>query len=273
MTRTRAFTLPHGALADGRVDREVEVRIPTGEDELDLLERARTPAERISTMLERCMIRLGAREPTQEDVRLLVPGDREAVLLQIRAAAFGKRLDCVLDCPACDAAMDVEFSIDDLLVEPYADPSRVHEEVVGDGKRVRFRLPTGLDVEEIARSTSDPERAAIELLERCIVEAGDARQLPAQVADQLTRRMAELDPQAEIAFVMRCPECGADVRASLDAARALFDELARSEDELYAEIHSLALHYHWSERDILALEVPSRRRYLTLLADSAGAAA
>ena len=55
----------------------------------------------------------------------------------------------------------------------------------------------------------------------------------------------------------------------LDAAGPVLDELAPSADELYAELHLLALHYHWSERDILALEVPSRRRYLALLADSA----
>jgi hypothetical protein len=80
--------------------------------------------------------------------------------------------------------------------------------------------------------------------------------------------MADLDPQAEVRLVMTCPECGGDVSAVLDAAGPVLDELTPSTDQLYAELHSLALHYHWSERDILALEVPSRRRYLALIADS-----
>ena len=32
------------------------------------------------------------------------------------------------------------------------------------------------------------------------------------------------------------------------------------------EVHILALHYHWSEADILALPSPKRQRYLSLLA-------
>ncbi len=32
------------------------------------------------------------------------------------------------------------------------------------------------------------------------------------------------------------------------------------------EVHVLALHYHWSEADILALPSPKRQRYLALLA-------
>jgi hypothetical protein len=274
VTWTPALTLPHGALLDGRLDREVEVRVPTGADELHVLGRARTRAEQISALLERCTIRLGVEAPPPGAVRSLVAGDREALLLHLRATAFGRRLDCVVDCPTCGEAMDLELSIDELLVEPYADPPHDYGAVVEDGQRVRFRLPTGRDLEAAARSTTDPERAASALLERCVVEApggSDARMLPDGARDELARRMADLDPQAEVALVMSCPECGAAVRAVLDAAGALLDELASDEDELFGEIHALALHYHWSERDILALEVPRRRRYLDLLADSLGA--
>ncbi len=53
-------------------------------------------------------------------------------------------------------------------------------------------------------------------------------------------------------------------------ADLLFRELAEHGDRLYREVHHLALHYHWSERDILALPHGKRRRYLALLADAAG---
>jgi hypothetical protein len=36
-------------------------------------------------------------------------------------------------------------------------------------------------------------------------------------------------------------------------------------DRLYTEVHYLALHYHWSEREILALTRGKRRKYLGLL--------
>jgi hypothetical protein len=35
---------------------------------------------------------------------------------------------------------------------------------------------------------------------------------------------------------------------------------------LYEEVHHLAYHYHWTERDILELPRSKRRRYLALLA-------
>jgi hypothetical protein len=36
-------------------------------------------------------------------------------------------------------------------------------------------------------------------------------------------------------------------------------------DRLYQEVHHLALHYHWSEADILRLPRSKRLRYLGLL--------
>lgn len=39
---------------------------------------------------------------------------------------------------------------------------------------------------------------------------------------------------------------------------------------LYEEVHVIALHYHWPEREILALPVSRRRRYLALLARHVG---
>jgi hypothetical protein len=42
-------------------------------------------------------------------------------------------------------------------------------------------------------------------------------------------------------------------------------------DRLYDEVHVLALHYHWAERDILALPAAKRQRYLGLLARQFGA--
>ena len=42
-------------------------------------------------------------------------------------------------------------------------------------------------------------------------------------------------------------------------------------ERFYEEVHVLALHYHWSEAQILALPATKRRRYLALLARHLGA--
>ncbi|MGH7392800.1 MAG: DUF6760 family protein [Candidatus Rokuibacteriota bacterium] len=39
-------------------------------------------------------------------------------------------------------------------------------------------------------------------------------------------------------------------------------------ETLYRDVHALAWHYHWSEREILTLPREKRRRYLGLLAQA-----
>lgn len=277
MTRAmRDIALPHGVLRDGRVDRAVALRAPTGADEQWVLDRDDlTLPERLSRLLERCVLRIGGRRSSPRLVRELVSGDREALALQLRALAFGDRLACVLDCPACREAMDLDLSVDDLLVASYANPSENHEVTLSDGCRVRFRLPTGVDLEAVA-GAEDVDEGVSALLERCVstVEL-ERRVLTGLTPDQraeLDGQMARLDPQAEIRLNARCPECGEEFAAMLDAAGLLLDELAGDRDALDGEIHAIALRYHWSEAEILALEVTRRRRYLELLADSSPAA-
>lgn len=41
--------------------------------------------------------------------------------------------------------------------------------------------------------------------------------------------------------------------------------MSRAGDRMIADVHRLALAYHWSEPEILALPLPRRRRYLSAL--------
>jgi hypothetical protein len=64
-----------------------------------------------------------------------------------------------------------------------------------------------------------------------------------------------------------CPACATRGQVLFDAADLLFRELGLGRGDLYGEVHRLALAYHWSEAEILALSWAKRRRYLDLLAD------
>jgi hypothetical protein len=96
--------------------------------------------------------------------------------------------------------------------------------------------------------------------------------LPATVGRELPGLMAELDPQAELLLDATCPECGAAFTAPFDAGQYLEREMKLASEELFTEVHVLALHYHWAEAEILAMPRPRRRRYLDLLAESAAGA-
>src|SRR4051794_33042905 len=129
--------LPHGVLRGGERRRDALLRAPTGADEAMLVESlaGASAAARAGALLESCVERLGGVEATPADVRGLVLGDREALLLHLRAAAFGERVACVLDCPGCGERMDLELSVPDLLVDGYVDAAAEHS--VG---ALRFRL-------------------------------------------------------------------------------------------------------------------------------------
>ena len=71
-----------------------------------------------------------------------------------------------------------------------------------------------------------------------------------------------------LAAQLSCPVCGRDFSSVFDAAAWLFQELAGAAAGLWREVHLLALHYHWSEAEILRLPVRKRRLYLGLLAES-----
>ena len=262
-----------------------EVRAPTGIDEAYLLERrpARSYAELASDLLERCVLCLAGGPPTTDALRGLTIGDREALMLHLRAAAFGDRFVCVVACPRCEERMDVALSVQELLCAPYAEMPPRHEITVESEEqrwRVCFRLPTGADQEAAAQL--DSVEAGVRLLaERCVevvapegsslAERSGERSvadLTGAALDELSAAMVALDPQAEIRLRMTCPECEHEFTSLLDAGATVISELTQSVDQLLREVHAIALRYHWSERDILGLEVSRRRRYLRLLVET-----
>jgi hypothetical protein len=85
------------------------------------------------------------------------------------------------------------------------------------------------------------------------------------LAEQLSVRMAELDPQAEITLFLTCPVCEAPFSAIFDTASYVMQEVAGAMRHLYREVHLLAYHYHWSAKEIIGMSSGTRERFLRLL--------
>ncbi|HEX8620312.1 MAG TPA: hypothetical protein VF911_22215 [Thermoanaerobaculia bacterium] len=267
MTRSIPITLPGGRWRNGALERDALLRPVRGEDELFLAEEAEglTPARRTTLTLARCLERLGEESPVSlESARTLTAGDREALLLHLRRATFGETLTSVLLCPreGCDERMDLELRVSELLVPPSSEPTEVHSFTI-DGEEIRFRLPNGADLEDAAELARSDVDAALRLIrERCVLSSKDTD------TRLLSARIAEADPQAELLLELTCTKCERPFTALFDTAAFFFGELAANRDALDRDVHQLALHYHWSESDILALTPTRRRRYLALLAES-----
>jgi uncharacterized protein (UPF0212 family) len=275
---TAATTLPGGYRGNGGHAREAVLRPLAGEDVLFLAEECRglLPAHWVTEALARCVTRLAADETvTREAIRSLTVGDREALLLHLRRLTWGERLRCLLACPECEEQLEVDMLVADLLLSPYGEAMQEHEFVSRQGDAapalLRFRLPTGADQEAAAELALADVQAAVDLLlRRCMRPdttsvAASPASLPAALAEQLSGRMAELDPQAEISLSCACPACGGAFSAIFDAASYLREELEAAVRTLYREIHLLAYHYHWSAAEIVRMSADRRSRFLRLL--------
>lgn len=210
--------------------------------------------------------------------RALTVGDREALLLQLRAWSVGETFVCVLDCPACAEPMELELRASDLLLDPYEHRGPHHELRVEcgreDGTQLRFRLPNGGDQEAVASvARTDPDLAARAIADRCLLSVDGetpprAEALSSTDLESLSRRMADLDPQAEMLVLLTCPNCGEECHTIFDSVRYLQAELDRAQSRMDWEIHLLAYHYHWSESEILGMPGARRRRYAEYLSDA-----
>lgn len=268
--------LPGGLWADGAEPlRTLALRPVDEQDQAFLLDTAHrlSPARRANLLLARCL---------SPEVRHVVPdltiGDREALLLQLRGLTLGDELECLVSCPGpdCGVVMQVHLDLNDVLLPAYAKPKAEHQvSVEQDGATVvvRFRLPCAADLDHVGDlATADAEEAATSLLAACVreVRVDNSRTqlelLDDGVAAEVERRIEELDPQAEIELDLACSDCGLPFEVIFDAGTFLLREVDEQAEQLLADVHTLALHYHWGEREILSLSRDRRARYLDLIA-------
>lgn len=285
-----AFTLPGGCFdSEGRLQRECLLRPLTGREEELLAHHFRTApsAVLVTHLLTRCIHRIGSLDTlTPEIARRMLIADREYTLLKLRQTMFGNHLQAVLTCPACEQKMDLDFDLDQVTVESrppaserlefelstaaaYTDPAGMTH------RTVAFRLPTGDDQEYLARQSGlDETEAVTALLERCLLRLGDIAPVAETVIanlntlarQEIEAQMESLAPNLEWEMELTCPECQHAFIYLFDFAAFFLAEINLRREQLYGEVHFLALHYHWPASEIFSLTRAQRRTFLDLLA-------
>lgn len=280
---TALVLLPTGREAGSAWDRTAFVSALTGRDELAIAGDIRgTPPERARKLLARCAHQVcGLSDGHPEAIGGLTVGDRDALLLHVRHATLGDRLSAVVTCPRaqCGEALDIDLTVGELLTAAVPDARAWHDIEVEDGGaswQVRFRLPTAADMEKAAGYAGEIEAALSMVLSLCVAQAvrsdgvsiRDLDAWPPALVDAISEAMRARDAQAEVRIAMECPACNQPFDSVLDIADYVTRELASRAGSVFREVHTLALRYHWAEREILDLPVQRRRLYLQLLAET-----
>ncbi|MCX5001185.1 hypothetical protein OHB05_00890 [Streptomyces sp. NBC_00638] len=282
-------TLPGGYWDnDGRLHRQFELKAMTGREEELLVGRNSESASLVTEVLSRCLRELGTIGPvTPEVVRGLLVADRHFLLLQLRRVAFGDLVQGSLLCPwpDCGRRVSLEFSLAEVPVEEATHRAPVHSMTLsaealdgGDAAcaEVDFRLPNGSDQEELSALLADNEAEVLTLLlSRCILRIGPHEPPGDQHVSALSPRgraeieecMERLAPKVEQTVETKCAECTRTFFVPLDVQRFFFGDLRTGAALLYREVHHLAFHYHWSEREIMDMTRDKRRTYIDVLDD------
>lgn len=221
--------------------------------------------------IDRALAMVAAACPRQDRAALpaLPLGDRDIILLDLRERLFGPVLDLSTDCPQCSTLVTLAPAIEALWQDEPDAAERAAASAVEIGDRaLQLRPVDSRDLAAAARAGDAAEARHI-LAARCLADETGAGVDPAvlddALLDEIAARLARLDPQADLAFALDCPECGHAWEAPLDIGAVLWRELQWKAEALIGEIHELALHYHWSEGEILGIGPARRAAYLRLI--------
>jgi hypothetical protein len=166
----------------------------------------------------------------------------------------------------CGARFDIELPA---LAWAQADVPDTPVKVARDGSEpLLLRRPTGSDLSDFrsfALQNADSAYIAQALLQRLCL-AGTPQP---EDAEQAAAALAEADPLVAFAVHCACPECGTAKDRAIDLEAQALQGLALRQRALMREVHRLASHYGWTEREIFEVPASRRSRYLEAIAAAA----
>lgn len=200
-------------------------------------------------------------------------GRCETKLASIYGALFGSVVEATVRCCACEETLEFETTIGALFgasdaIGDIASESGVMR-IAHEGYDVTCRP---LQLRDLLAMPTAPARARTHLIGCAVVEARREGQviltevLPPSLCAAIGDAIRLRDPHGETTIAIVCAACGSPNDLPFDMSTFLWEALERHVSRIFADVHTLARAYAWSEDAILALPDARRRRYLTLLA-------
>lgn len=223
--------------------------------------QGRLPARRAQLLLAAAYPELAAAYPE------LGAGQRDALLLALRAQLFGSPIAALASCPGCSEQIELDF--DTAAISAPAGTGGLLQ-LASAGYTLVFRLPNCADLAGLDPQAGDDQNRRW-LFERCLLAARrgaediPAAELPEPLVAAAGAHMAAADPAADVQLALTCPACGTQWLAQFDIVAFFWAELHAWALRTLREIHALARAYGWGEQQILALSPWRRQAYLDLV--------
>ena len=205
---------------------ETEIRCLTAKDE-DILTSAAfiKKGTVISEVLKSCLINKSI------DVDTLLNGDRNALLISIRASGYGATYSVKIECPDCSESFDNDFSLSGLKIKRLGvEPTSLGQNLFSfrlpiSNQDVEFRLLTGADdllltqeAEKRKKLGTQVDNSMTRRLFQSIVSVGgetDRGKLSKIIANlragdslALRRYVDKIEPGVEMKQEATCKHCG-----------------------------------------------------------------
>lgn len=178
----------------------------------------------ITKLIEACLVTPGV------DVQSLIGGDRNALMISIRALGYGVIYEAELECPKCNHKNKIavnlnELDIKELSAEPVAPGENRFEFVLPKmKKKVEFKFITGREEEEIIATMEMRKKKGMKVdnvvttkLQHSIIsidgntDRGMISQIipyiPAQDSMELRKYMDSIEPGIDMKFDFNCSSC------------------------------------------------------------------
>ncbi|MDP1703853.1 MAG: hypothetical protein Q8K01_15535 [Sulfurimicrobium sp.] len=263
--------LPGGIQFQDSLRRDYEFRPLTGEVEMGLAEavaRARDLPGQVTLALQAALAHVGGRLPDAGVIDGLSVGDRQFLMTRLASVLGMGQVWLTASCRHCGESFDFPLNYEQLPVKP-AGNGFPDAHISTDQGMLTLRVPNGMDQRAVL-GIADLQLARQTLAKRCVSawEGGDlsSLELDAGQVAAIEAALESVAPEIATEVMAPCPECGASNRVSIDPYLCL----GRVSQDLFADIHRLASHYHWSEAEILAMPRWRRQRYLALIDRSRG---
>lgn len=175
--------LPGGLVRNNELIKNVQVKELTGSDE-EALARASQSMNAfvfMDRLLKQGVVQIG-NEPASEKDKLLgqlLIGDREALILGIRRATYGEKIEVTgWQCSNCGVKEDLVMDLSDIPVTSMADPMNdtTFKVPLRKGGFALVRLATGADQLAVYENTElTVAQGQTILLSRCVVSINDSK--------------------------------------------------------------------------------------------------